>query len=68
MAEVAVPRETEEDVLRETCPEGICDGSGYVEKLDYECNDSTGYNTIVSGTGIMERCVCNLPDEDDRDE
>lgn len=58
-----VSRETEQ----ETCPEGICDGSGYVEKMEYECNDSTGYNTVVSGTGKMERCVCNL-DEGDRDE
>lgn len=46
----------------DTCPEGICDGSGYIPELEYICDDSTGYNTLVEETGRMRRCACNPPD------
>lgn len=47
-------------VAEKVCSEGICDGSGEVEKMEYECNDSTGYNTIAMPTGEMEPCPCSL--------
>lgn len=42
------------------CTEDICDGSGEIERVEYECNDSTGYNSVVMGTGEMEPCPCTL--------
>lgn len=54
--------ETEVDTHQ--CIEGICDGSGYMPELEYECNDSTGYNTVVMETGRMIRCACNPPNEE----
>jgi hypothetical protein len=46
-----------------TCPLDICDGSGKYEEMEYECNDSTGYNTLVSGTGRMLTCPCSVDNE-----
>lgn len=38
-----------------------CQGTGEVEEMEYECNDSTGYNTIAMGTGRMIPCHdCSL--------
>lgn len=42
---------TETEVKCDTCKD-----TGEVEKLEYECNDSTGYNTVVMGTGQYEAC------------
>lgn len=63
--------ETEEEVeveLESECD--LCGGTGLVEKVEYECNDSTGYNTIAMPTGEMEECPeCGgLLDHDDQDE
>lgn len=49
----------------------LCGGTGLVEKVEYECNDSTGYNTIAMPTGEMENCPeCGGLDiePDDQDE
>lgn len=48
------------EVEVKACPEGICDGSGEVERMEYECNDSTGYNTIAMPSGVMEPCPCTM--------
>lgn len=43
----------------------LCDGEGKVERMEYECNDSTGYNTIEHGTGIFDPCPeCSADDTD----
>jgi len=42
----------------------MCEGVGEVEDQEYECNDSTGYNTVVMGTGKMIPCPeCKSPDQ-----
>lgn len=33
-----------------------CQGTGEIEEMEYECNDSTGYNTVAMGTGKMLPC------------
>lgn len=56
-------KEVEEEIDEEVCE--LCEGTGKVEKMSYECNDSTGYNTIVEGTGEYYNCPeCNQDDGD----
>lgn len=48
------------DKVNEALRCDICGGVGEYEELEYECNDSTGYNTIIHGTGRFKACPnCN---------
>jgi hypothetical protein len=68
MNKINIERATvEEEVEVETCPLDICDGSGKYEEVTYICNDSTGYNTLVEGTGRMLKCPHVEEDYDDQD-
>jgi len=34
----------------------ICSGTGEYEEVEYESNDTTGYNNIIHDTGRVKPC------------
>lgn len=46
----------------------MCKGTGKVERIEYECDESTGYNTIEHPTGKFDPCPeCNEDGDVDDD-
>lgn len=55
--------------LEKETPCEFCGGTGQIEIETTICDDSTGYNTIVEGTGKFKPCFnCNEPDHESDDE
>lgn len=47
-----------EELCEELCE--FCGGTGRIERVEFQRDETTGYNTIEYATGVFDKCpMCN---------